>query len=463
MVVLEQGPDIILAGGAQPDRFDPKEAWYPIFYVQDLDPAKPQRFTLLGQDLVIWWEQTTQTWRVFVDQCPHRLVPLSEGRINEQGHLECPYHGWSFSGSGDCQTIPQADPETHPHQSLRACAQVLPTAIAQGLLFVYPGQSERAEKTALPLIPDIDDSPDDWVVLSTFRDLPYDAMTLLENVLDSSHVPYTHHQSMGNRATAGPVNLNVHTSDRQGFTGFWPEGPRQGTLGSQHTVFIAPNLMWHDLTAKQLGRTLTVVYATPIRKGECRAFARFPFKFASQLPKRILGLRPQWYNHMSQNGILEDDQVFLHWQERHLEERLTRLGPDQYAKAFNLATKSDRYVDALHKWQRDYYQSPFAGQTLTPAQPATALLERYHSHTAHCKSCSGALQRVQQLKAIAQIILLLSLASLPLLFGFQPGVPVWGHAIVAVLILIAGGSWWGLSALEKRFYKGRLIPPRNLS
>lgn len=27
-------------------------------------------------------------------QCPHRLVPLSEGRVNQQGELECGYHGW---------------------------------------------------------------------------------------------------------------------------------------------------------------------------------------------------------------------------------------------------------------------------------------------------------------------------------------------------------------------------------
>jgi len=68
---------------------------------------------------------------------------------------------------------------------------------------------------------------------------------------------------------------------KQGFKGVWPEGPRKGTLGRQDTTFIAPALMWHDITTKQFGRSLTVVYATPIRKGECRVFARFPFKFSS--------------------------------------------------------------------------------------------------------------------------------------------------------------------------------------
>ena len=67
-------------------------------YLQDLDPLRPTPFTLLGQDLVLWWEAESSQWRAFADICPHRQVPLSEGRINERGELECPYHGWSFNG-----------------------------------------------------------------------------------------------------------------------------------------------------------------------------------------------------------------------------------------------------------------------------------------------------------------------------------------------------------------------------
>jgi phenylpropionate dioxygenase-like ring-hydroxylating dioxygenase large terminal subunit len=60
----------------------------------------PHRFVLLGIPLVIWHDQTSssdgQGWRVFVDACPHRLVPLSEGRVTAAGRLECPY----VSGGG---------------------------------------------------------------------------------------------------------------------------------------------------------------------------------------------------------------------------------------------------------------------------------------------------------------------------------------------------------------------------
>ena len=120
----------------------------------------------------------------------------------------------------------------------------------------------------VPIIEPVEAEPEGWVMLNTFRDLPYDALTLLENVLDASHIPYTHHKTVGKRENAAPMQMDVVTSGKSGFQGIWPEGPRRGQLGTQHTAFVAPSLMYHDLTSKQFGRTLTVVYATPIRKGE---------------------------------------------------------------------------------------------------------------------------------------------------------------------------------------------------
>mgnify|MGYP001800729356 FL=1 len=90
-----------------------------------------------------------------------------------------------------------------------------------------------------------------------------------------------------------------------------------------------------------------MVYATPIRKGECRLFARFPFKFASKLPAFFIKLTPRWYSHISNNRILEDDQIFLHYQERFLEES---GGSPNFNKAFYLPTKADTYVSELRKW-----------------------------------------------------------------------------------------------------------------
>lgn len=451
--------DELPAGGPDPSRFDCKEAWYPLYYVEDLDKSKPTPFTLLGRDLVIWWDEATSSWRVFEDKCPHRLAPLSEGRITSDGLLECPYHGWTFSGSGQCDRIPQQVEDSTTEVSRRACVASLPTTVRQGLLFAYPGNPENAPQTRVPIVDPLEESPDEWICINTFRDLPYDALTLLENVLDSSHLPFTHHQSVGNRANAGPVELEVVSSGKQGFQGVWEEGPRRGTLGRQETTFIAPGLMWHDLTSKQFGRTLTVVYATPIRKGQCRLFARFPFQFSSKVPGLFIKLTPRWYSHIGQNSVLEDDQIFLHHQERYLQEE---GGSANFAKAFYLPTKADRFVIELRKWVNSYSADPFPGETLPPALPREKLLDRYHSHTVKCSSCSKALATLKRLRMGFALTAAIAWSTTPLLSLSLGQTPVLAVALSTTVSLACTAAWLWLASLERQFYEGRDVPPRNL-
>ncbi len=446
------------SGGIESNNFDWYESWYAVHYVKDLEQSKPTKFTLLSEDLVIWWDKNEQNWRVFKDQCPHRLAPLSEGRINQEGLLECPYHGWTFTGEGKCDRIPQQLPNYTAEKSLRACVISLPTIVKQGLLFVYPGNIENAEKTQVPIIEPLEETPLEWICIDTFRDLPYDSLTLLENVLDASHVPYTHHNTISKREYVTPVELEIIESGKWGFKGTWEEGPRKGQLGRQDTIFIAPLFMYHDLTSKQFGRTLTVVYATPISQGKCRLFARFPFKFSSKIPGIFIKLTPRWYSHIGQNGILEDDQIFLHHQERYLE---GKGGSENFAKAFYLPTKADLFVLELRQWVNHYSINPFLGEKLLPPLRKPELLERYHSHTIHCHSCRNALKNIQKSKNILGIIIFLYLTMIPILSMILNDISVIGNIIMTIIPIILGGIWLKLGQLEKGFYEGREIPPRN--
>ena len=433
------------------------QRWYPVAYLQDLDPAKPTAFTLLEQDLVLWFDRQESRWRAFADVCPHRLVPLSEGRLNGAGELECPYHGWSFNGAGQCTAIPQAEPGVAPSPRRSSCLRYA-TAEAQGLLFVFAGEADQAARQPLPLVPVLAgetseaEKPGRWTVQDTFRDLPMDALTVLENVLDPSHVPFTHHASVGRRETAGPVRLELTSFGPEGFTGLWAEGPRRGKLGAQQTVFQAPCLMWHDLTAKGFARILTVVYATPMRRGECRLFARFPFQFESPLPGRLLALRPQWLQHLANHTVLEDDQVFLHWQERVLE---GRGGSAALTRSCFLATGADLYVKALHDWLNRYAGAPFPSQRLPERLERRPLLDRYDSHTRHCRSCRGALTRLRWLQQACGLAVLGAL-----------GVAAWLGASVAAalcLLLAALATALGLKARAwiRSLHQGDGHPPRN--
>lgn len=96
------------------EKFDWYAQWYPVMPVCDLDKRRPHGKKVIGIDIVVWWDRNENEWKVFDDTCPHRLAPLSEGRIDQWGRLQCVYHGWCFGGSGDCKFIPQAPRDGPP-------------------------------------------------------------------------------------------------------------------------------------------------------------------------------------------------------------------------------------------------------------------------------------------------------------------------------------------------------------
>ncbi|KAJ9697740.1 hypothetical protein PVL29_007050 [Vitis rotundifolia] len=80
------------------EKFDWFSQWYPVAPVCDLDKRKPHSKRVIGLDVVVWWDRNESEWKVFDDACAHRLAPLSEGRIDQWGRLQCVYHGWCFNG-----------------------------------------------------------------------------------------------------------------------------------------------------------------------------------------------------------------------------------------------------------------------------------------------------------------------------------------------------------------------------
>jgi pheophorbide a oxygenase len=142
--------------------------WYPVAIVSDLDPARPHALTLLGKSLVLWrpngnskgkakGDDAQAKWLAFEDRCPHRLAPLSEGRVDDKtGHLMCSYHGWQFDGRGACTAIPQlpAGDETARSAALgsrRSCVSVYPTREHDGVVWVWADAHSAAEAEAAPM------------------------------------------------------------------------------------------------------------------------------------------------------------------------------------------------------------------------------------------------------------------------------------------------------------------------
>jgi len=97
-----------------------------------------------------------------------------------------------------CVIIPQ-QVAGHRHESKRACVASLSTAERQGL-FCLPRSTGKMPLGENPNTGRWRSQIRRVDLLNTFRDLPYDALDLYwKNVLDSSHVSFTHHRSGCNR------------------------------------------------------------------------------------------------------------------------------------------------------------------------------------------------------------------------------------------------------------------------
>ena len=51
------------------------------------------------------------------DRCIHRCAQLSRGKVKE-GKLECPYHGWTYDGTGQVVRVPSEGPDSSKKRSI---------------------------------------------------------------------------------------------------------------------------------------------------------------------------------------------------------------------------------------------------------------------------------------------------------------------------------------------------------
>ena len=77
--------------------------WFPVSRVDGVS-AKPRQVILLNLKLAIY--RMPDGIRIGRDMCPHRGLPLSTGRI-EDDELVCAYHGLRFGSDGQCRKIPE--------------------------------------------------------------------------------------------------------------------------------------------------------------------------------------------------------------------------------------------------------------------------------------------------------------------------------------------------------------------
>jgi phenylpropionate dioxygenase-like ring-hydroxylating dioxygenase large terminal subunit len=165
----------------------PKQWWYPACPSKELGSKRPLAITLMDTPLVLFRDGTGSA-RALLDRCPHRNVPLSLGRVRDDGCLQCAYHGWRFNGDGGCAGIPGLADDQPTDVEVRRVTHHATTE-ADGFVWVWgeAGAEPTKEPFALPVF----DGPRTAETVFVY-DLDSTLHSALENALDVPHTAFLH-------------------------------------------------------------------------------------------------------------------------------------------------------------------------------------------------------------------------------------------------------------------------------
>src|SRR6478736_1265302 len=165
-----------------------RRCWHPVALEQQVPEASPLGVRLLGER----WLLARLGGEIVAmrDRCPHRLVPLSAGRIVDD-EIECAYHGYRFDSGGEATLIPALGPGAAIPP--KACVDTARTTTRFGLVWICLADDP------------LDDILDDAGYLDPVNDLftagPFEtrvsAAILTDNFLDSAHFPFLHRNTFG--------------------------------------------------------------------------------------------------------------------------------------------------------------------------------------------------------------------------------------------------------------------------
>ncbi|MFE5189758.1 Rieske 2Fe-2S domain-containing protein [Streptomyces sp. NPDC056628] len=194
----EDAPDLRRVG-AHPD------FWYPVALSRTVRRGRVVAAVFAGERIALFRTRGGVV-HALEDRCAHRQVPLSMGVV-EGETLRCCYHAWAYRGDGRISQIPYlAKGDRRPPRGVRG----YPVREAYGLVFVFPGDPDKAAVTELPDLPAYG-SPR-YRTMTFSRTVRCHYSFLHENLLDMNHqflhrgvVGTLHPQLLGHTTTPRSV------------------------------------------------------------------------------------------------------------------------------------------------------------------------------------------------------------------------------------------------------------------
>jgi phenylpropionate dioxygenase-like ring-hydroxylating dioxygenase large terminal subunit len=161
-------------------------SWYRALNSADLLAGEIKSVHYFGRDLAIFRDEDGHP-HVVDAYCPHLGANLAVGGSLEGGGIVCPFHGWKFSGKGECLGIPYTN--KIPSQ---AALRAYPTRELNGVIAMFYDELRREPEWFVPEITDYHDK-ETWTdhIWKTWKVRTH-VQEIFENGPDWSHQKVVH-------------------------------------------------------------------------------------------------------------------------------------------------------------------------------------------------------------------------------------------------------------------------------
>jgi phenylpropionate dioxygenase-like ring-hydroxylating dioxygenase large terminal subunit len=169
-----------------------KNCWYVVGLSKEFKPETLTGHKIAGKVMVIWRTKGGEM-TALDNRCAHKRFPLSEGKLLDDGTLECAYHGLCYNAKGKCTSIPSQPNQEIPPQAM---VKEIPIIEQDGLVWVWPGDPAKKDTRQPPRTPELADPAHESIDSGPMK-TPANYLLLIENLLDITHFYPLHDGNIG--------------------------------------------------------------------------------------------------------------------------------------------------------------------------------------------------------------------------------------------------------------------------
>ena len=173
-----------------------RNAWYMAMPASELPAGKLVSRIFMNEPIVFYRKEDGGVAAI-TDRCPHRFVPLSMGNIVAGDRVQCIYHGLEFGADGKCMLNPHGSKKVSSALHLKS----YPVVEKHTLIWIWMG-NKPADLAKIPDYSCLDDRPELHITRVGYLNVKAHYQLLVDNLLDLSHISYTHAGILGNADTA---------------------------------------------------------------------------------------------------------------------------------------------------------------------------------------------------------------------------------------------------------------------